>query len=125
VIITSNRTREIHDALKRRCLYHWIDYPSFEKEYGIVLAKVPGAPAQLARQVVAFVQELRREELYKVPGVAETLDWIKALVALDQHALTETLVYDTLGALLKYREDIQLAQRAAVKPILQRLPTLV
>ncbi len=125
VIITSNRTREIHDALKRRCLYHWIDYPSFEKEYGIVLAKVPGAPAQLARQVVAFVQELRREELYKVPGVAETLDWIKALVALDQRALTETLVYDTLGALLKYREDIQLAQRAAVKPILQRLPTLV
>jgi len=125
VIITSNRTREIHDALKRRCLYHWIDYPSFEKEYDIVLAKVPGAPAQLARQVVAFVQELRREELYKVPGVAETLDWIKALVALDQHALTETLVYDTLGALLKYREDIQLAQRAAVKPILQRLPTLV
>lgn len=125
VIITSNRTREIHDALKRRCLYHWIDYPSFEKEYGIVLAKAPGAPAQLARQVVAFVQELRREELYKAPGVAETLDWIKALVALDQHALTETLVYDTLGALLKYREDIQLVQRAAVKPILQRLPTLV
>jgi MoxR-like ATPase len=122
VIITSNRTREIHDALKRRCLYHWIDYPDFAKEYGIVLAKVPNAPAQLARQVVAFVQELRREELYKLPGVAETLDWITALVALDQEALTEEIVNDTLGVLLKYRDDIEHAQRRAVKPIMQRLP---
>ena len=122
VIITSNRTREIHDALKRRCLYHWIDYPDFEKEYGIVLAKVPGAPETLARQVVAFVQELRREELYKLPGVAETLDWITALVALDQESLTEEIVNDTLGVLLKYRDDIDHTQQAAVKTILQRLP---
>lgn len=125
VILTSNRTREIHDALKRRCLYHWIDYPSFEKEYGIVLAKVPQAPEKLARQVVAFVQELRREELYKLPGVAETLDWITALVALDQETLTEQVVNETLGTLLKYRDDIDHAHKAAVKPILARLPTLV
>lgn len=125
VVITSNRTREIHDALKRRCLYHWIDYPSFEKEYGIILNKAPEAPARLAREVVAFVQELRREDLYKVPGVAETLDWIKALVALDQISLTEAMVYDTLGALLKYREDVQQTRLNAVKPILQRLPALV
>ena len=125
VIITSNRTREIHDALKRRCLYHWIDYPDFDKEYGIVLAKVPQAPATLARQVVAFVQELRREELYKLPGVAETLDWITALVALDQEALTEQVVNDTLGTLLKYRDDIQHTQGAAMRQILQRLPGLL
>lgn len=122
VIITSNRTREIHDALKRRCLYHWIDYPDFEKEYGIVLAKVPAAPEQLAREVVAFVQELRREELYKLPGVAETLDWITALIALDQETLTEEIVNDTLGVLLKYRDDIDHTQQAAVKTIIQRLP---
>ena len=125
VIITSNRTREIHDALKRRCLYHWIDYPDFDKEYGIVLAKVPQAPATLARQVVTFVQELRREELYKLPGVAETLDCITALVALDQEALTEQVVNDTLGTLLKYRDDIQHTQGAALRQILQRLPGLV
>ncbi|CAN5744549.1 MoxR family ATPase [soil metagenome] len=124
-IITSNRTREIHDALKRRCLYHWIDYPSFEKEYGIVLIKVPQAPEKLARQVVTFVQELRREELYKLPGVAETLDWITALVALDQETLTEEIVNDTLGALLKYRDDIQQIQRSAVRPILERVQVMV
>jgi len=121
VIITSNRTREIHDALKRRCLYHWIDYPSFEKEYRIVLAKAPDAPAHLAREVVQFVQELRRADLYKLPGVAETLDWLAALVALDQTALSEAVVSDTLGALLKYREDIAQAQGGAVQSILQRL----
>ena len=121
VIITSNRTREVHDALKRRCLYHWIDYPSFEKEYGIVLAKVPGAPAQLARQVVAFVQELRRTELYKLPGVAETLDWINALVALDQEELHEEVVNETLGVLLKYRDDIQKVQGESVRQIIDRL----
>ncbi|MDQ3249249.1 MAG: MoxR family ATPase [Chloroflexota bacterium] len=125
VIITSNRTREIHDALKRRCLYHWIDYPAFEKEYGIVVAKVPHAPQRLAREVVAFVQELRREELYKLPGVAETLDWITALVALDQATLTEQIVNDTLGALLKYRDDIQQVQASAVRPILERVRVLV
>jgi MoxR-like ATPase len=121
VIITSNRTREIHDALKRRCLYHWIDYPSFEKEYRIVLAKAPDAPAHLAREVVQFVQELRRADLYKLPGVAETLDWLAALVALDQTALSEAVVSDTLGALLKYREDIAQVQGGAVQSILQRL----
>ncbi|MFN8487613.1 MAG: MoxR family ATPase [Caldilineaceae bacterium] len=124
VVITSNRTREIHDALKRRCLYHWIDYPSFEKEYGIVLAKVPQAPEKLARQVVAFVQELRREELYKLPGVAETLDWITALVALDQEVLTETIVNETLGTLLKYRDDIQHVQSGLVRPLLERASTM-
>jgi len=124
VIITSNRTREIHDALKRRCLYHWIDYPDFDKEYSIVLAKVPEAPERLAHQVVTFVQELRREELYKLPGVAETLDWIKALVALDQEALTEQVVHDTLGTLLKYRDDIQHMQGAATRQIMQRLSAL-
>jgi MoxR-like ATPase len=121
VIITSNRTREIHGALKRRCLYHWIDYPTFEKEYGIVLAKAPHAPAHLAREVVQFVQELRRADLYKLPGVAETLDWLAALVALDQTALDEAVVADTLGALLKYREDIAQAQGGVVRSILQRL----
>lgn len=125
VIITSNRTREIHDALKRRCLYHWIDYPQFEKEYSIVLSKVPQAPERLARQVVAFVQELRREELYKLPGVAETLDWITALVALDQEALTEQVVNDTLGTILKYKDDIEHMQGAATKQIMQRLSALV
>ena len=121
VIITSNRTREIHDALKRRCLYHWIDYPSFEKEYGIVLAKVPNAPERLARQVVAFVQELRQAELYKLPGVAETLDWINALVALDQEQLSEEVVNETLGVLLKYRDDIQKVQGESVRQIIDRL----
>ncbi|MFZ1755242.1 MAG: MoxR family ATPase, partial [Caldilineaceae bacterium] len=121
VIVTSNRTREVHDALKRRCLYHWIDYPSFEKEYGIVLAKVPAAPEQLARQVVAFIQELRQAELYKLPGVAETLDWINALVALDQEELHEEVVNETLGVLLKYRDDIQKVQGESVRQIIDRL----
>jgi MoxR-like ATPase len=107
VLITSNRTREIHDALKRRCLYHWIDYPEFDKEYSIVLAKVPGAPERLARQVVAFVQELRSEDLFKLPGIAETMDWLAALVALDQQVLREEVVNETLGALLKYQDDVR------------------
>ena len=101
VVITSNRTREIHDALKRRCIYYWIDYPTFEKELQIVMNKVPDAKEQLARQVVAFVQELRRRDLYKMPGVAETLDWASALVALDQKALDEQIVNDTLGVVLE------------------------
>lgn len=120
VVITSNRTREIHDALKRRCLYQWIDYPSFAKEYGIVLAKVPGAPARLAEQVVHFVQELRREDLYKFPGVAETLDWISALVALDKEELTEEIVSDTLGTLLKYRDDFQVVKDSGLQSMLAR-----
>jgi len=121
VIITSNRTREIHDALKRRCLYHWIDYPSFEKEYNIVLAKVPDVPDRLAAKVVTFIQELRREDLYKLPGVAETLDWISALVALDQQDLSEEIVNDTLGVLLKYQDDIQHVQGSSVQKILGRV----
>lgn len=107
VVITSNRTREVHDALKRRCLYCWIDYPSFEKEYAIVTVKVPQASERLARQVTAFVQELRRTtDLYKVPGVAETLDWAEALLALDRQMLDLQVVEDTLGVLLKYQDDI-------------------
>jgi MoxR-like ATPase len=106
VIITSNRTRELHDALKRRCLYHWIDYPSLEKELEIVLTKVPQAPATLAEQICRFVQRLRRMELYKVPGVAETLDWASALVALEREQLTEADVVDTIGCLLKNQEDV-------------------
>ena len=121
VVITSNRTREIHDALKRRCLYHWIDYPSFEKEYNIVLAKIPEVPEQLAREVVAFVQELRQADLYKLPGVAETLDWIAALVALDQEDLSEAIVNDTLGVLLKYQDDIHQMQGDLVRQIMGRL----
>jgi MoxR-like ATPase len=121
VIITSNRTREIHDALKRRCLYHWIGYPSFEKEYNIVLAKVPEAPEQLAKEVVVFVQELRQVELYKLPGVAETLDWISALVALDREDLSEEAVNDTLGVLLKYQDDILQTQGVLVQQIMGRV----
>lgn len=107
VVITSNRTREVHDALKRRCLYFWINYPSFEKEYEIVQTKVPQASTNLARQVTAFVQELRQVDLYKIPGVAETLDWTSALVALDQKALDPDLVEETLGLILKYQDDIE------------------
>src|SRR5579884_715878 len=110
VIITSNRTRELHDALKRRCLYHWIDYPTLEKEYAIVTSRVPGAPEQLRRQVVAFLQELRRIDLYKVPGVAETIDWTKSLVALGENALDETVVINTLGVILKNQEDVARVQ---------------
>ncbi len=107
VILTSNRTREVHDALKRRCLYHWIDFPSAAKEHEIVLTRVPGAPAQLARQVVDFVHRLRRAELTKVPGIAETLDWAAALMALGAAELTPELVDETLGVVLKYEEDVR------------------
>ncbi|MBF6596540.1 MAG: MoxR family ATPase [Thermaceae bacterium] len=113
VVITSNRTREIHDALKRRCLYFWIDYPSFEKEYRIVREKVPGVPEKLAQQVVAFVQELRKEDLYKAPGVAETLDWASSLIALDAVVLEPSIVEETLGALLKYQDDVVRAKNVA------------
>jgi MoxR-like ATPase len=107
VILTSNRTRDIHDALRRRCLYYWIEYPSLEKEYTIVRTRVPEAPDRLARQVVSFVQTLRGEDLFKAPGVAETLDWLSALVTLGQTELTEGAARDSLGALLKYQDDIQ------------------
>src|SRR6185369_14569832 len=112
VILTSNRTREVHDALKRRCLYQWIDYPTPEKELAIVRARIPQAPARLSEQVTALVQELRRMELYKVPGVSETLDWVAALIAVDGDdsveggALNASALEATLGAVLKAREDI-------------------
>jgi MoxR-like ATPase len=106
VVITSNRTREIHDAVKRRCLYHWVDYPDASRELNILRRKAPGASDRLSREVVAFVQRLRGMDLFKLPGVAETIDWSKALVALDQVALDPDLVDDTLGALLKYQDDI-------------------
>lgn len=106
VVITSNRTREIHDALRRRCLYYWIDFPSLEKEYSIVMARMPDTPERLAKQVCAFVQELRGADLFKAPGVAETLDWLGSLLALNQLELVEGSVRETLGALLKYQDDI-------------------
>ena len=107
VVLTSNRTREIHDALKRRCLYHWIPYPDFAKEYRIITTRLPDAPHRLAREVTAFVQELRQADLHKLAGVSETLDWVAALVALEQDRLDEQVVNDTLGILLKDHEDIE------------------
>ncbi len=121
VIITSNRTREIHDGLKRRCLYFWIDYPGFDKELEIVRARVPDAPAELSRQVTAFVQELRRADLFKLPGVAETLDWAAALAALDRQALSREVVVDTLGVLLKYQDDVEKVAGEEVEAILERI----
>jgi MoxR-like ATPase len=106
VILTSNRTREIHDALKRRCLYHWIDFPTFEKELRILAAKVPEAPQRLAEQIVTFTQGLREVDLFKPPGMAETLDWTRALLALGSVALQEEVVDDSLGVILKYQEDV-------------------
>ena len=113
VILTSNRTREVHDALKRRCLYQWIEYPSFEKELAIVRERAPDASAQLAEQVTAMVQELRAADLYKVPGVSETIDWVTALVALDRDTLDAEAIDETLGVVLKAKEDLGGAPRAA------------
>ena len=118
VVITSNRTREVHDALKRRCLYHWLDYPTFARECAIVRARVPQAPAHLTEAVVRFVQRLRQEDLYKKPGVAETLDWVEALLALDQEALSEEVVLETLGVLLKYQDDIAYVAAGRLKALL-------
>ena len=120
VVLTSNRTREVHDALKRRCLYQWIDYPSFDKEQAIVRERVPTASQRLAEQVTAFVQRVRREELYKVPGVSETLDWTAALVALDRESLDPAAVEDTLGVLLKAKEDIDAIRGERLAELLQR-----
>jgi MoxR-like ATPase len=106
VIVTSNRTREIHDALKRRCLYHWVDYPTFARELAILRARLPGASDRLAREIVAFVQALRKQDLFKAPGVAETLDWTSALIALGADKLDTGVVGDTRGVLLKYQDDI-------------------
>jgi MoxR-like ATPase len=121
VVITSNRTREIHDALKRRCLYHWVGYPSAERELAIVRAKVPGVGATLSEQVVRFVQALRREDLFKSPGVAETLDWATALSELDVVALDPATVSDTLGVLLKYQDDIARLEGTKVKALLDEV----
>jgi MoxR-like ATPase len=118
VILTSNRTREVHDALKRRCLYHWIDFPTAEKEREIVLTRLPAAPAVLARQVVDFVHRLRAADLTKVPGIAETLDWAAALMALGAVELSETLVDETLGVVLKYEEDIRHVKGPAARSYL-------
>jgi MoxR-like ATPase len=121
VVITSNRTREIHDAVKRRCLYHWVDYPSAERELEILRRKAPGASAALAREVVAFVQKLRRMDLFKLPGVAETIDWSQALIALDALALDPETINNTLGALLKYQDDIARVQGSEAARILSEV----
>jgi MoxR-like ATPase len=118
VVITSNRTREVHDALKRRCLYHWVGYPNAERELKILRAKVPGIGKKLSEQVVAFVQALRKEDLFKSPGVAETLDWAGALTELDAVALDPATVSDTLGVLLKYQDDIVRLDQSKVKDLL-------
>lgn len=121
VIITSNRTREIHDAVKRRCLYHWVNYPDAQRELDILRRKAPETPQQLSRQIVSFVQKLRGMDLFKLPGVAETIDWAKALTALDAVALDPQLVHDTLGVLLKYQDDIAKLQGAESGRILAQV----
>ncbi|WP_128291695.1 AAA family ATPase [Afifella aestuarii] len=118
VVVTTNRTREIHDALKRRCLYHWVDYPDAERELRIVNERVPGVRERLAREVVGFVQRLRREDLFKKPGVAETLDWASALTELDMVALDPEVISDTLGVLLKYQDDIGRIEGSRSKQLL-------
>jgi MoxR-like ATPase len=117
VIITSNRTRELHDALKRRCLYHWIDYPTVDKEFRIVTGKVPGISERLAHQITTFIHELRREDLYKLPGVAETLDWAAALLALNQRELSSEIASATLGAILKHQEDLQAIRKGKLESL--------
>jgi MoxR-like ATPase len=121
VVITSNRTREIHDAIKRRCLYHWVGYPSAERELMIVRTKVPGISTTLSEQVVRFVQALRKQDLFKSPGVAETLDWAAALAELDVVALDPATVTDTLGVLLKYQDDIARIEGAKARELLEEL----
>lgn len=121
VIITSNRTREVHDALKRRCLFYWVDYPAFDKELQIVNNRVPDIGETLSRQVVLFVQELRRMELYKLPGVAETIDWAAALVALDARTLTADTIEDTLGAILKYQDDVSAVRGPVARSMLEKV----
>ena len=121
VIITSNRTREIHDALKRRCFYHWVDYPDAEREMAIIKARIPGAAESLTRQIVAFVQKLRAEDLFKVPGVAETLDWTQALMTLDRLELDPETINDTMGTLLKYQDDIAKIQGSEAARLLNEV----
>lgn len=121
VILTSNRTREVHDALKRRCLYHWVDYPNFEREMEILHARAPEATESLSREIVAFVQKLRTEDLFKKPGVAETIDWAKCLLALDVIALSPEVIADTLGAILKYQDDIARITGSPAKKLLDEV----
>jgi MoxR-like ATPase len=121
VIITSNRTREIHDAVKRRCLYHWVDYPDAVRELDILRRKAPGAAERLSQEIVAFVQRLRKMDLFKLPGVAETIDWTKALMALDKLALDPDTVNDTLGALLKYQDDISRVRGSEAERLLSEV----
>jgi MoxR-like ATPase len=121
VILPSNRTREVHDALKRRCLYHWVDYPAFDREVEILRARAPEAAEQLSREIVAFVQQLRTEDLFKKPGVAETIDWANCLLALDVIDLSPEVIADTLGAILKYQDDIQRLQGSEAKRILDQV----
>lgn len=123
VIITSNRTREIHDALKRRCVYHWIDYPSREKELEIVRLKIPGIADRLATQVVAFIQLLRQEELYKLPGIAETLDWAEALGHLNTRSLSPETVDATVGLILKYQDDVDKVRGPLARSLVEQLVT--
>jgi len=120
VVITSNRTREVHDALKRRCLYYWVDYPDYQKELQIVTARLPDASRQLAQQVTSFIQELRDTELYKIPGVSETLDWTSALMALNMRQLEPEVIDDTLGIMLKYQDDIEAVRGEPVRSLLER-----
>lgn len=120
VVVTSNRTREIHDALKRRCLYFWIDYPHFHKELEIVRRKAPDVAPMLARQITAFIQDMRSMELFKRPGVAETLDWTAALIALDQNELALGTVQDTLGVILKYQDDVEMLDAATIQNMIER-----
>ncbi len=121
VILTSNRTREVHDALKRRCLYHWVDYPDHAREMQILTARAPEATEALSREIVAFVQRLRTEDLFKKPGVAETIDWAKCLLALDVISLSPEMIADTLGAILKYQDDIQKIQGSEAKRLLDEV----
>jgi MoxR-like ATPase len=121
VVITSNRTREIHDAVKRRCIYHWVDYPSAAREFDIVRRKVPEAKEALARQIVAFVQGLRTMDLYKLPGVSETIEWSRALLALDAIELDPDTVHNTLGMLLKYQDDIAKVQGSEAARLIERV----
>jgi len=120
VVVTSNRTREIHDALKRRCLYYWIDYPHFHKELQIVERKAPDVPRMLARQITAFIQDMRSMELFKRPGIAETLDWTAALIALDQNELSLETVQDTLGVILKYQDDVEMLDPTTIQNMIDR-----
>ncbi len=121
VILTSNRTREIHDAVKRRCLYHWVDFPDAERELDILRRRVPGASAELARQIVAFVQQLRSVELYKLPGIAETIEWTRALMELDTVVLDPQVIQHTLGLLLKYQDDIARMQGGEAARLLEQV----